>query len=131
MRNSDFGLTNFLTRSNCYYFDIADTGTDIEKKVLQETMFSFFIVFFMQCHIKMNKNFPDMKDNNKVKQIKAKIKTIDQNTSELGSFNYKIKLSIELSWTQSLYTDVFATFCTFQVENLTIYIKMLVIFKSM
>ena len=37
-----------------------------------------------------------MKDNNKVKQIKAKIKTIDQNTSELGSFNYKIKLSIEL-----------------------------------
>ena len=94
-------------------------------------MFSFFIVFFMQCHIKMKKNFPDMKDNNKVKQIKPKIKTIDQNTSELGSFNYKIKLSTELYWTQSLYTDVFATFCTFQVENLTIYIKMLVIFESM
>ena len=96
MRNSDFGLTNFLTRSNCYYSDIADTETDIEKNVLQETMFSFFIDFFMQCHIKMKKNFPDMKGNNKVKQIKPKIKTIDQNTSELGSFNYKIKLSTEL-----------------------------------
>ena len=100
--------------------NIAGTEIDIERDVPQKTTFLFYKKVSQESHKnEQKKKFADMDDNREVKQEEPKTKktkTIDRNTSQLGSFKYETKFSTVWSSTRSCIqpvdADVYAAFCT-------------------